>query len=134
MITDTIKPLKGHVTIEVLDGNTVVKILEKDNAITANMKNVVRRAIAGEPYHIDEIKVYAAGVLLATGTLTTDFSMADTVIFTSIFNESSFSGTFDELNLCVSYDTSIFSILTAISITKAVDQKVSIRWKLKIQQ
>lgn len=127
---DILIPLVGTVDIKVYEKGLLVKEYHKKNNLTVNAKNIVTKCLGGSPHHIDQIVVLTGLVVTATSPSVVATYGTGTVTFTALFNETSFVGTFDELNLKVSYDSTVFSILQGLAIAKTITQKIAISWKL----
>ena len=103
------------------------------NAVLPNARKLQARALGGDQaYIVDTIEVYLGATLLAADTVVASFPGIESVKFTAVFSESSFSGSFDRLVLKNALNGN-FSEVTGISLSKPSGQKLAIGWELKPQ-
>jgi len=125
----------GLVFIKLIKNQSVIFEFKEENLILQNAKKILTRAIGGSDYHIDKIIAYFEGTPLAFVTpLTSEFPGGDDKVrLKGVFDEDSFNGTIDKLEL-VSINGGVFSQLTDLIITKDDTSKLQIDWLITINQ
>lgn len=135
MVKDKIalKDIKGWITIWGIDkdGNKHL-LVDQKNTLVLNAKTIIANTLGGTPaFYLDLIFCYKASAPLAgRGTVVT-YPSADSVKFASLFDESSFNDTLDEVRLR-SFAGGEFSAVTGLSVLKDNTLQLSIEWLLTI--
>lgn len=127
--------IEGHLTITAIKDGVEEVLYDDHNALLPNYKNVVRRALAGQPgYFIDRMKVLKASTELANVPVTNyEFiPLTDNEVkFSAVFNQGSFNDTLDEAVLYSDLGGD-FSQVLGLSILKDDQTNLQIDWTLKI--
>lgn len=121
-----------QITLQDKDGKTIKEYPWNHNEIIANAPIILSRLIGGQPYAIDRIAAFKAGVLLSAIEMTSvSYPSFEETLFSAVFELESFNDTLDELQL-VSSTGGTFSLVPGLNITKSDAQKVAIQWKIKM--
>lgn len=130
---DKLKTPKGKLVIQLFEGKRLVKEILTKNAVTTNGEALLLGCLAGYDYHVDQLKVYKSGGVLATSPLSVTSYTPGTpsLTFTATFDENSFNDTADELRLHTSSNGTIFSIVSGQSVTKSNAQRMIVTWTLE---
>lgn len=125
---------KGRVTLSFFKSGKLTNSINKNNTILVDAKKIMASRLANiNSSLIDSIKVYNAGLLLASKSLSSTDLVADQEIqYIALFSETDFSGTFDKVELhCDAIGG--FARLTGFTPQdKPSDESLSITWKIKI--
>lgn len=106
-------------------------IYDDHNTILPAAKEILAHLLGGDfAVVVDTISVEASAVILASDSLlSVSYPAADAVEFTAKFNEASFAGTFDTLNL-ESATLGPFATLTGLALSKTNLQQLGISWTI----
>jgi hypothetical protein len=134
MLTQYITAAEGYVRIYRVKKSVYEPLWDNHNDITSNALRIVSRALAGNVnFKVDNIAAYRSNQFVSGAPISGyQFPTSDTVVFTAIFDESSFNGTVDELRL-VSGFGGTFSIIDNLSIIKDNTSRIAIEWSIKFR-
>lgn len=123
--------MKGQVGYKLIRGGRVEGIGTIPNAIQANAKTLICKALA-DLSKLGVIEAYSMGSLLSSLPGLVTVVGIDTISLEVEFDEVSFTGTVDELRLMGNPVTDgSFSIVTGLSIYKDITSRLYIQWTIK---
>lgn len=133
--TDKYSPkFKGQVYYRITGPNGIIEEKTIDNAINANAKTIIVKALAGTLNGLGNINALKASILLASGVIQSVVVVGiDSIRISAEFDEASFNDTVDELQLLADpISGGLFSDVTGTSITKDNLSRLYIQWTIKL--
>lgn len=136
MLLESYKNLsQGIVSIYSIKGNTKELLMRDKNAIVPNSNRVIAHVLSQQVgVAMDQISVYDGLTLKATGTVSYTVNAPNggpyEATFEAMFNQSSFSGNYDNLKMGSSAVGTFSEFTLPSSVTKSSLEQILIQWTI----